>query len=132
MGRLESSKSEECKTTVRERRKEMAENNKEPKAEQMLNAGDATPIPWAETRERLGEGNTYWLATVRPDGRPHVVPVGAIWLDGALYFTTGQGTQKEKNLAHNSHCVISVASSGFDLVVEGEAAKLTDEAKLQR
>src|SRR5438477_10332851 len=129
MGCFLSSKSEDCKTTARERRKEMAENNKEPRAEQMLNADDATAIPWAETRERLACGNTYWLATVHPDGRPHVVPVGAIWLDGAFYFTTGQGTQKEKNLAHNSHCVISVASSGFDLVVEGEAAKLRDEAK---
>ena len=86
----------------------MAENNKEPVAENMVSAEDATVIPWAETRERLAEGSTHWLATVRPDGRPHVVPVGAIWLDGAFYFTTGQGTRKGSNVVGNPHCVIFV------------------------
>ena len=110
----------------------MADKEKEPVAERMLNTADATVTPWAEVRERLVEGGTYWLATVRSDGRPHVVPVGAVWLDDALYFTTGQGTRKEKNLAHNSHCVLTLSSRGFDLVVEGEAARIRDEAKLQR
>ena len=110
----------------------MADNKKEPVAEQMLRADDATVTPWAEVRERLGDGGTYWLATVRPDGRPHVVPVGAVWLEGALYFTTGQGTRKEKNLANNPRCVLTLASRGLDLVVEGEARKVSDEAKLQR
>lgn len=53
-------------------------------------------------------------------------------LDGALYFTTGQGTRKGNNLAHNSHCVITIARPGLDIVVEGEAAKVSDEAHLQR
>jgi len=112
----------------------MADNQKEPVAEQMLNTDDATAIPWADVREGLTISNagTYWLATVRPDGRPHVVPVGAVWLDNSLYFTTGQGTQKEKNIQHNPHCVITLASGGFDLVFEGEAAKVKDEEKLQR
>ena len=105
---------------------------KEPLAEQMLSAEDATVIPWAEARERLTGAGTHWLATVRPDGRPHVVPVGAVWLDGVVYFTTGQGTRKEKNLAHNAHCVITVADRGLDVVVEGAAAKVRDEAQLQR
>jgi len=101
----------------------------------MLRADDATPLPWAEAIARLTDAvsqGTQWLATVRPDGRPHVVPVGAMWLDGALYFTTGQGTRKEKNLARNAHCVISIASRGLDLVIEGNAARMTDEATLQR
>jgi|SRR5687768_11554564 len=111
----------------------MAEKiEKEPVAERMLDTDDATVTPWAETRERLTGGGTHWLATVRPDGRPHVVPVGAVWIDGALYFTTGQRTRKEKNLASNPRCVITTANRGFDIVVEGEAEKVRDEAKLQR
>jgi nitroimidazol reductase NimA-like FMN-containing flavoprotein (pyridoxamine 5'-phosphate oxidase superfamily) len=110
----------------------MADNEREPEGEQMVSADDAAVTPWAEVRERLADGSTHWLATVRPDGRPHVVPVGAVWLEGALYFTTGQGTRKEKNLAHNPHCVITFGSRGYDLVIEGEAAKLRDEAKLHR
>jgi hypothetical protein len=61
-----------------------------------------------------------------------VVPVGALWVDGAYIVTTGQGTVKGNNLDHNPHCVISLSSRGFDLVFEGEAAKVTDVAKLER
>lgn len=48
---------------------------------------DATPTPWAVARGHLEKAEIYWLSTVRPDGRPHVTPVVAVWLDGALYFS---------------------------------------------
>jgi hypothetical protein len=101
-------------------------------AEQLANLDTSTIIPWAEIRDSLAEAGTTWLATVRPDGRPHVVPLGALWLDGTYYFTTGQDTVKGTNLAHNPHCVISLASRGVDLVFEGEAAQVRDVAKLER
>lgn len=113
----------------------MADDEKEPVVEHMLSGDGGTAIPWAKVRERLSdwsENRTTWLATVRPDGRPHVVPVGAVWLDGALYFQTGQGTRKGENLEHNSRCVITTASRDLDIVIEGDAAKMRDEAKLQR
>ncbi|HZD69650.1 MAG TPA: pyridoxamine 5'-phosphate oxidase family protein [Actinomycetes bacterium] len=117
---------------------------KEPISEQNLDGYGAPPIPWTRVRERLGQGltqapgtggpdrHTCWLATVRPDGRPHVMPLGVLWVDGAFYFNAGPTTRKARNLAHNPHCVITVATHEFDLVVEGEAAKVTDDAKLQR
>jgi nitroimidazol reductase NimA-like FMN-containing flavoprotein (pyridoxamine 5'-phosphate oxidase superfamily) len=117
---------------------------KEPTAERNLDGYGAPPIPWTRVRERLEEGlsqgpgsggparHTCWLATVRPDGRPHVMPLGVLWVDGALYFNAGATTRKAKNLAHNPNCTITVATHGFDLVVEGEAVRVTDEAKLQR
>jgi nitroimidazol reductase NimA-like FMN-containing flavoprotein (pyridoxamine 5'-phosphate oxidase superfamily) len=110
----------------------MADKEREPVAEQMLSTDDAAVTPWSEVRERLTDESTHWLATVHPEGRPHVVPVGAVWLDGAVYFTTGQGTRKGKNLEQNSHCAITFASRGYDLVIEGEAAKMRDEDKLRR
>jgi Pyridoxamine 5'-phosphate oxidase len=106
--------------------------SKEPRAESMLYSSDASVAPWEEISDRWRDSGTSWLATVRPDGRPHVVPVGAVWLDGAMYFTTGQRTRKGQNLVRNSHCVVSSSRTGFDLVVEGPAAKLTDEYRLQR
>ena len=100
------------------------------------------PIPWERALDQLkaatkteGEGNahkTYWLATVRPDKRPHVAGVGALWLDGRFYFTSGAGTRKSRDLAENSHCVISVSLADLDLVVEGTAARVTDAPTLQR
>lgn len=117
---------------------------KEPVAERNLDRYGAPLIQWTRVRERVEEGisqapgtggpdrHTHWLATVRPDGRPHVMPVGVLWVDGALYFNAGAATRKARNLAHNPHCVITVATHAFDLVVEGEAARVTDGAKLQR
>ena len=76
--------------------------------------------------------HTCWLATTRPDGRPHVVPVGVLWADGTAYFNAGAATRKAKNLAHDPHCVITVSTAAFDLVAEGKAIKITDEATLLR
>lgn len=58
---------------------------KDPMAElqPQFSSDDATPTPWAEARERLEKAEVYWLATVRPDGRPRVTPVVAVWQDGA-------------------------------------------------
>ncbi len=104
----------------------MAVKNPVAELEPQFSSDDATLTPWAEV---------YWLATVRPDGRPHVTPVLSVWLDGALYFCTGQSERKAKNLARNSHCVITTGcnalNEGLDLVVEGEAARVSDEARLQ-
>jgi nitroimidazol reductase NimA-like FMN-containing flavoprotein (pyridoxamine 5'-phosphate oxidase superfamily) len=117
---------------------------KEPVAERNLDGYGAAPIPWTRVRERLDVGltqgpgtggpdrHTCWVATVRPDGRPHVVPVGVLWVDGRFYFNAGATTRKARNLARNPQCVITVATNPFDLVVEGEAVKVTEEAKLQR
>lgn len=96
---------------------------------------DATPTPWPEARSVLDQAKVDWLATVRPDGRPHVTPIAAVWLDGALHFTTGQTERKAENLQENAQVVITTGSNvleGLDVVVEGEAIVVTDEATLQR
>ena len=74
----------------------------------------------------------YWIATTRPDGRPHVMPVGIVWDDGRFYLVTGAGTQKGRNLARDPRCVVSVAAPGIDIVAEGEAKITRDGSELQR
>lgn len=85
-----------------------------------------------DTPDNESGPHTHWLATVRPDGRPHVTAVGAAWSEGTFYFTSGDGTRKSKNLAENPNCVITTAAAGIDLVVEGTARKVTDQATLER
>jgi PPOX class probable F420-dependent enzyme len=70
--------------------------------------------------------HTCWLATINRDGSPHVTGVGALWLDGAFWFETGEGTRKGRNLARDPRCALSVAADEFDLVVEGEARKIEE------
>jgi hypothetical protein len=92
----------------------------------------AVPTAWSRGRRDLQDAEVYWLSTVRPDGRPHVTPLLGVWFDGALYFCTGPGERKARNLAGNPHCVITTgrnALNGLDLVVEGQAVPVTDEAE---
>lgn len=101
------------------------------------------PIPWSRALEQLegaaaktqaeaGPPKSHWLATVRPDGRPHVAAVGALWVNDKFYFTSGARTRKSRNLAANKNCVISVSLPGLDLVVEGAATRVTDQPTLRR
>src|SRR4026207_800155 len=101
-----------------------------------VSSPDATAPPWSESARHLEKAELFWLSTVRPDGRPHVTPLLALWLDGALYFSTGADERKAKNLTHNAHCILTTGQNalnqeGLDLVVEGEAVRVTDSAKLQ-
>lgn len=74
----------------------------------------------------------YWIATTRPDGRAHVMGVGIVWDGGRFYLVSGPKTQKSKNLARDPRCTISIAAPGIDLVAEGEARIVRDEAELER
>jgi general stress protein 26 len=97
---------------------------------------EATPLPWETASALLTQAEVYWLTTVRPDGRPHVTPLLAVWQDEALYFCTGPTERKADNLAHNAHCILTTGcntfAEGVDLVVEGDAKQINDEAVLQR
>lgn len=96
----------------------------------------ATATTWASAREALEAAQLSWVSTVRADGRPHVTPLVAVWLDGALHFCTGPGEQKAVNLAGNPHVVLTTGCNqwdrGLDVMVEGEARRVTDRATLER
>jgi pimeloyl-ACP methyl ester carboxylesterase len=91
-----------------------------------------TATAWAEAASRLAAAHEYWLATARPDGRPHLVPVLAVWVDGTLHFAAGPSTRKGRNLARDARCVLSARQHELDLVVEGVATRVVDEAALRR
>ena len=48
----------------------------------------AAAAGWDETRRALEEAQLSWICTVHSDGRPHLTPLVAVWLDEALYFST--------------------------------------------
>jgi nitroimidazol reductase NimA-like FMN-containing flavoprotein (pyridoxamine 5'-phosphate oxidase superfamily) len=96
----------------------------------------ARATPWAQARDVLEHAEIFWLSTVRVDGRPHVTPLVAVWIDDALYFCTGDNEQKAKNLERNRHSILTTGSNkfreGLDVVVEGEAAPVSDEVTLRQ
>ena len=97
---------------------------------------DAVATGWDETRRVLEEAELFWISTVRSDGRPHVTPLVAVWLDGALYFSTGATEQKAKNLQGNPHVILMTGcntwNTGLDVVVEGDAVQVTNDDLLRR
>ena len=96
----------------------------------------AKPTEWSEARSHLEAAEVYWLSTVRPDGRPHVTPLLAIWQDDAAYFCTGPRERKARNLEMNAHCILTSGCNelgeGLDLVIEGDAVPVTDGPTLRR
>ena len=92
------------------------------------------PTSWAEALRRFEEAAVYWVVTVRPEGGPHVTPLFGAVVGGALYFFTGPAEQKARNLAGNPRCALLTGCNvidGLDVVVEGEAVRVRDEAKLR-
>ena len=96
----------------------------------------ATATSWATARDQLAAAEIYWLSTVRPDGRPHCTPLIAVWVDEALYFTTGAEERKARNLEQNRSVVVTTGvntiARGLDIVVEGQAEHVQDMQLLRR
>ena len=96
----------------------------------------AEPTTWAETERLIEEAQLFWITTVRADGRPHSSPLVAVWLDGALHFSTGQDEQKAVNLRGNRHVILTTGCNqwegGVDVVLEGDAVQVTDGVTLER
>ena len=89
-------------------------------------------LPWSWVVDRLTASHDYWLATVRPEGRPHLMPVWGIWLDGALWFSCSNGSRKTRNLVSDGHCSVATDDADQPVVIEGTAEVVVDEADLRR
>ena len=87
----------------------------------------------AHVEQRLRTDQIVWLTTVRPDGRPHVVPVGFFW-DGQTFLICSEpNTQKLRNVRHNPHVMLALDGTGnlgYDVVVVEGTAELLNETSL--
>jgi hypothetical protein len=100
------------------------------------------PVDWTEVRDKLEAGSapdpashnarTTWLTTVNEDGSPHVTAVGAVWLDETFWFQTGPQTRKGRNVVHDSRCALALSIRDADVVLEGDAVRVTDPDDLAR
>lgn len=97
-----------------------------------LVSSDCEPIAWEQGAAMIMEAKHYWLATVLPDGRPHAMPVLAVGVDGFMYFCSNASTRKARNLRRNMHCALTASTGGYDLVIHGSAAQITNDTELRR
>lgn len=94
------------------------------------------PLDWARAESELSAISSpdipYFLGTCRLDGTPHAAGIGPQWSEGALYFTSSPVTRKYRDLVENPKCTISVRLDGIDVVLDGEAGRVSDAPTLER
>jgi nitroimidazol reductase NimA-like FMN-containing flavoprotein (pyridoxamine 5'-phosphate oxidase superfamily) len=102
-----------------------------PGYDMMFKKGRKSPSwNWAATR--FAKSHNYWIATTRPDGRPHVMPIWGVWHNNTFHFSTGPQSRKGRNMARNPNCVVCTEDAAEAIIMEGKAQKLgagTREAK---
>ncbi|HYU39308.1 MAG TPA: pyridoxamine 5'-phosphate oxidase family protein [Acidimicrobiia bacterium] len=89
-------------------------------------------LPWSWAEERLTESHDYWIATVRSDGRPHLMPVWGVWDGDALWFSSSRGSSKARNLTAEPRCSVATENAWEPVVIEGIAGVVTDHDSLAR
>ena len=76
-------------------------------------------LTWSTVDQRLVDALHYWMATTRPDGRPHVVPRWGAWIDGKLYYDGSPETVHARNARSNDACTLHVGDGKDAIIVEG-------------
>jgi PPOX class probable F420-dependent enzyme len=87
-------------------------------------------LPWSWAEQRLIGSHDFWLATVTPDGAPHLMPVWAVWHTGQLWFSSSNGSRKARNLTAQPRCSLSTDDPLEPVVVQGRAHRVTDPGQL--
>ena len=104
--------------------------------DQRFSAPDTKAASWDQTSQVLADAQLSYICTVRADGRPHLTPLVAVWLDETLYFCTGADEQKAVNLRANPHVLLLTGNGqwdeGLDVVAEGDAVQVADQDLLER
>lgn len=83
-------------------------------------------LPWRRVVDRMVAAKNYWVATTRPDGRPHCMPVWGVWLGDRFYFSTSPASRKARNLREQGHVVVHLESGDDVVVIEGVAEEVRD------
>lgn len=85
-------------------------------------------IEWSTVVDRLTNATGYWIATVMPNGAPHVVPVWGILFEGELIVETGSpATVKNRNLQHNRKVVVHLDGVDDAIIVRGVAERVPSD-----
>lgn len=81
---------------------------------------------------RTEKARNIWLASVRPDGRPHLVPIWFVIDAGRWYICTGSDSVKARNLRANPRVALALEDGDHPFVVEGAARQVTPSSAVVR
>jgi hypothetical protein len=85
-------------------------------------------LAWSEVEGQLSTAIHYWLCSVRPNSRPHVIPKWGVWVNGRFYFDGSPETRHARNLADNPHVAVHLESGEKAVILEGTAREVSHPA----
>lgn len=95
-------------------------------------AADAAPVDWDQAARLFAAERSYWVATTGDDGRPHLRPMLAVWVDERIYSTTNPAARKGRDLASRPSAALAARAPMMDIVIEGPIAWIEDRPQLRR
>ena len=95
-----------------------------------IHTGTKGQVTWAYVETELRKSRNYWIATTRPDGRPHVMPVWGVWLNGAVYFGTDRTSRKARNMQANPATTVNLESGDDCVILEGTVREVTNAKEI--
>jgi hypothetical protein len=88
---------------------------------------DAEPLSWSWVQDQLEHAGTYWVVA-RGESHPHPRPVWGIWSTEGLFLSIGS-LRVSRDLQHDPAVTVHLGSDTEVVIVEGEAAGATDDAR---
>ena len=84
-------------------------------------------LPWSWAEDKLRNTATFWVATIHPDGRPHMMPVWGLWGRDAFWFGSTLASRKARNLLSDPRCTVTTEDAIDTVVLEGIAERILDD-----
>ena len=81
-------------------------------------------LRWPDVAARLTEAEHYWLASTRPDGRPHTIPIDGLWHEDRMWFGGSAASIHHENLSASGAAILHVEDAMSPIIVEGTAELL--------
>lgn len=86
-------------------------------------------LSWSWVDERMSAARNYWIASTRPDSRPHVAPVWGVWEGTTLYFSSARTARKARNLLANPAVSVHLESGDEVVIIEGRVSVFDIQAE---
>ena len=74
-----------------------------------------------EAQSKLKTEKNIWIASVRADGRPHLVPIWFVWEDNKIYLSIDPKSVKAHKIAKNPHIALALEEGTHPVICEGQA-----------
>jgi hypothetical protein len=78
-------------------------------------------LPWTSVDKMLRVSPYFWLATIDPDGKPHLIQQWFVWIDQQVFFDGSERTKWARNLIRDPRVGFGVQNGNDTSYGDGSA-----------